>query len=350
MTSIINIPDAVRLMYNGDRSTVVFRSAPGIGKTEQVREAAKALSAEYGEQFGFIEEHLASRSEVDLRGYLIPNGTSAFYTSPDFWSTVQAHERGILFLDELFQCSVEMQKVIAPLLLDRRIGDHVLPDGWMVVGATNGAEHNSGAVTPLQHLVNRISLVDVDPPSPEQLANYYAKHDLPPEVIAMVLKAPATVLGSSPVTRGSTYCTPRSLFLAGRVMRQFPDAASALDSTVGNALIEGFIGRVALDELKAISRLSSTLPSLADIVANPSGTFVPENISSQWLVATMLGVRGDNANAGPVFEYVKRMPANIAFVTLWAWWSRGLSVTSASVSQWCVEHDAMLSAVMAGKK
>ena len=351
MTSIVHIPEIINVLYAGDRQTVVFRSAPGIGKTEQVRATVAQLSEKYGTEFGFVEEHLASRSEVDLRGYLIPNGTDSFYTKPDFWSTITAHERGILFLDELFQCSVEMQKVIAPLLLDRRIGDHVLPDGWMVVGATNGVEHNSGVTAPpLQHVVNRVSLVDLDPPTPEAVANFYAGKDLPPEVIAMVLKAPGTVLGTSPATRGSAYCTPRSLFQAGRVLRQYPNAGEALESTAGRALVEGFIGRPATEELRAICRLANTLPSMEDIVSNPTGTPIPDTVDKQWLVTSMLGARATAEQAVPAFDYVSRMPANVAFVALWAWWTRGLNCASANIAKWCVENDPLLNAVMRGKK
>lgn len=351
MASIINIPEIVATVYAGGKQTVVFRSEPGIGKTEQVRVAAKQLGEQYGVEFGLVEEHLASRSEVDLRGYLIPSGEDSFYTKPDFWKTVEAHTHGILFLDELFQASTEMQKVIAPLLLDRRIGDHVLPDGWMVVGATNGMEHNSGVTAPpLQHLVNRISLIDLDPPTPEQVANHYAVNDLPPEVIAMVLKAPASVLGTKPVTRGAPYCSPRSLFQAGKVMRQFPSAAVALESSVGRALVAGFIGGPALTELSAICRLSESLPTMDDILASPSTLPVPETVDKQWLIASMLGARATEAQAPAAFEYLQRMSPNVAFVALWAWWKRNLNCASAGISQWCVANDALLSAVMAGKK
>lgn len=345
MLTITAIPNVIRSFYNaGSRATVVFRSQPGIGKTDQVREAAKVLAA--GQPFGFIEEHLASRSEVDLRGYLIPNGENAQYTKPDFWKVVEQYDRGILFLDELFQCSVEMQKAIAPLLLDHRIGDYTLPPGWMVVGATNGVEHRSGVTPALSHVVNRICLIDVAPPTPEELAAYYVAKDMPAEIIALTLRSPATVLGTAtPVAQGTPWCSPRSLERAGRVMKSYPSPMAALSSPAASSMIQGYIGQAAFVELQAIAKLADALPHITDIIADPMGTRVPDTVDKQWLAASMLGLRTTMEQLDPVFQYLTRFPANIAFIGLYSCWQRGITAPSAAVTKWVAENDALLAAL-----
>lgn len=346
MLSITSIPRTIINFYQNKLGTVVFRSQPGIGKTEQVRASLKMLSDLYGEEFGFIEEHLASRSEVDLRGYLVPTADGqARYTKPDFWHIVEQYPRGILFLDELFQCSTEMQKAIAPLLQDKRIGENVLPDGWIVVGATNGVEHRSGVVPALSHVTNRICIMDVDPPSADELAAHYVREGMPAEVVTFVLKSPSSVLSLSSVAQGTPYCTPRSLKAVGRVINSYDSAKEALSSGIGYHTIEGFIGKPATVELAAICSLVESLPSMDEILANPLTTPVPEATDKQWLVSSMLGLRTTDAQLDTVFQYLSRYPANVAFIGLYGCWQRGVTAPSGAVTKWAVANQSLLEAL-----
>lgn len=345
MLSISAIPRVVKSFYTNKLGTVVFRSQPGVGKTDQVREAVKQLSASYGEEFGFIEEHLASRSEVDLRGYLIPENGEARYTKPDFWRIVDQFERGVLFLDELFQCSSEMQKAIAPLLLDRRIGDYTLPDGWIVVGASNRVEDRAGVTPALSHVTNRICLMDVSPPTPDELSAYYMRKAMPAEIIALVMKSPATVLSGTITAQGSPYCSPRSLERAGRVISTFSSAAEALSTPMGQAAVEGFIGRSAYTELHAISQLIDSLPVMEDIINDPKGTRLPDTVDKQWLVASMLGLRTTGEQLDSVFQYLERLPANVAFIGLYGCWQRGITTPSRTVTEWVTRNHALFAAL-----
>lgn len=344
--SISAIPRVIRNFYTNNLGTVVFRSQPGIGKTDQVRDAVKQLSAQYGEEFGFVEEHLASRSEVDLRGYLIPTTDGqARYTKPDFWHVVEQYPRGILFLDELFQCTTEMQKAIAPLLQEKRIGENVLPDGWIVVGATNGVEHRSGVVPALSHVTNRICIMDVDPPTPDELAAYYMRHGTPAECIALVLKSPSTVLGLSPVAQGTPYCTPRSFKRVGDLMNTYGSPMEALTSSVGQAIIEGFIGKPAFVELAAICQLVETLPNMDEILADPEGTNIPVGVDKQWLIASMLGLRTTKPQLDTMFRYLQRFPDNIAFIGLYGCWQRGITDASETITKWVTRNHKLFEAL-----
>ena len=61
-----------------------------------------------------------------------------------------------LFLDELNACTHEVQKSFYSLIHDRRIGDYVLPEGSIVVGAGNRAQ-DSAIVRPMSSaLLNRM--------------------------------------------------------------------------------------------------------------------------------------------------------------------------------------------------
>ena len=71
---------------------------------------------------------------VDLRGLPSVRGDVAHWCPPSFLPT---EGEGILFLDELNAAPPLVQAACYQLVLDRRVGEYVLPDGWTVVAAGN---------------------------------------------------------------------------------------------------------------------------------------------------------------------------------------------------------------------
>src|SRR5207245_8901211 len=72
---------------------------------------------------------------VDLRGlpFLGSDGRSKWAT-PEF---LPQDGRGILFLDELNVAPAMVQARCYPLVVDRKLGEYTLPEGWAIVAAGN---------------------------------------------------------------------------------------------------------------------------------------------------------------------------------------------------------------------
>ena len=72
---------------------------------------------------------------VDLRGLpcLGSDGRSKWAT-PEF---LPQDGSGILFLDELNAAPIMVQASCYQLVLDRKLGDYTLPEGWAIVAAGN---------------------------------------------------------------------------------------------------------------------------------------------------------------------------------------------------------------------
>jgi len=72
---------------------------------------------------------------VDLRGlpFLGSDGRSKWAT-PDF---LPQDGEGILFLDELNAAPAMVQASCYQLVLDRKLGEYTLPEGWAIVAAGN---------------------------------------------------------------------------------------------------------------------------------------------------------------------------------------------------------------------
>ena len=320
------LPDILAAFYK-TRRAAYFRGAPGIGKTDFVHAAAAQIGRAYGEHVAVVEFHLASISEVDLRGYLIPAGDEATFTKPAFWKQVQASPRGILFLDEFPQASHEVQKAAAPLLLAGRIGEYQLPPGWIVVAAGNRTDDMAGANSMLSHVLNRVCVIDVEAPEVDDWVIWAANEGLPHEVIAFAKLRPNVVFGSKvPAEEDRPFCTPRSLHALADVANAWDGGLGAMvtrESHGGIDVINGFIGEGAGAELVGVIRTAINLPSFEEAMAQPMKCRVPEEASEAYAMAIMVAVRAkhDEHPEAPI-EYLTRFNVNQSLVAMLALFNR----------------------------
>lgn len=112
----------------------------GVGKSSIVHQ----LAAECG--VPLVDLRLTTIEPVDIRGaiYADDRREKTVWFPPEFLPDPDQPE-GVLFLDELTAADQRLQISAYSLILDRRVGDYRLPDGWMVIAAGNAAYH--GAVS-----------------------------------------------------------------------------------------------------------------------------------------------------------------------------------------------------------
>lgn len=323
--STSDIRGAILAFYAAHR-VPYFVGKPGMSKTAMVRLAAQDIGAAFRDPttgipacVPVVELHLASMSEVDVRGYLIPQGDNAVFTKPVFWQQVAQSPRGILFLDEFPQASHEVQKACAPLIYEGVIGEHKLPPGWLVVLAGNGTEDGAGANTILTHVLNRVFRIEVSPPDVDQWVSWAIDAKLEPEIIAFAKMRPNVVFESEvPSVPDTPWCTPRSLHAVSDFAKAFPGGIRSLASSVtGMALMTGAIGKGAAGELATVVKSAINLPTMEEILANPEECRIPSELSEAYAAIMLVAVRADYQKHGdaPV-RYLTRFQANFALTAL----------------------------------
>jgi hypothetical protein len=118
------------------RHSVLLLSGPGVGKSDVVYQCA-------------AEAGLPCRSLVgtqiapeDVSGVPRVVGERSVFCPPRVLLP-ERPEPFFLFLDELPACTPDVQKAFYALLLERRLGEHPLPEGTRVVAAGNRVEDRS---------------------------------------------------------------------------------------------------------------------------------------------------------------------------------------------------------------
>src|SRR4051794_19609715 len=133
---------------------VMLWGAPGVGKsagTFQLGEKRKRK---------VIEFRTNIREPVDVRGIPVPDlvtGKTRWLVPDELPNAERDGEFGYLFIDEINTGSPQMMAVMMQLVLDRKIGDYVLPPGWQIIAAGNRVSDRAAAQRMPTALRNRFA-------------------------------------------------------------------------------------------------------------------------------------------------------------------------------------------------
>ena len=149
-------------------------SAPGMGKSEMVYEAAADAGLPCRSLLG------TQIAPEDVSGIPRIVGERSVFCPPRILLP-ERPEPFCLFLDELPACAPDVQKAFYSLLLERRLGEHSLPAGTWVVAAGNRLQDRALVRAMSSALVNRVTILHLRVDTDEWLA-WAARHGIRSEI------------------------------------------------------------------------------------------------------------------------------------------------------------------------
>lgn len=153
--------EIIEIQFNeGTKRPVFGLGKGGIGKTECIADLTKKLD------IGYVDIRLLLYAETDLKGIPYPSvdHTRTIWLQNGILPTVENNgERGILVFDEITSTSRSVRTAAYQLLNERRLGEYVLPEGWMIVCLGNG-EDDGGDFNGMEgNFINRCSVFSIIP-------------------------------------------------------------------------------------------------------------------------------------------------------------------------------------------
>ncbi|MFK7886370.1 MAG: ATPase [Gammaproteobacteria bacterium] len=241
------------------RATMLWGTR-GIGKSSVVRQVADAAGVT------LIDLRLTTIEPVDLRGaiYADDEREQTVWFPPEFLPSDPASS-GILFLDELTAADQRLQISAYSLILDRRVGNYCLPDGWMVVAAGNASFHGAVSYDMGTALADRMFHFNIEP-TVEAFLDYALERDFAPEVLAY-LKVRADRLDDTEAQIAADH-------LVGASPRGWEDVSEVLQAEIDDAqrrlFVQGRIGAANAAEFFGVLReLRSAVDVQALLAATP---------------------------------------------------------------------------------
>lgn len=316
---------APKLYETGD--TIHLIGPPGCGKSQVIKnEIVEALSAKYGEQFGFHDSLAPTLDAPDYKGFLIPSkdadGTpSSFFTrSPELPSKdyLAKHPRGVYLVDELSSAEMLTQKALAPVLLEKRFGNECLPEGWQVWAASNRMSDRAGVVRQPSHVRNRVREIPLDTDA-LSWAVWAEKKGVHPLIIAWAKQNPTTAFVAEVPATDRPFSTARSLTRAANLMQvglRRDDDGKLIDMELPNdALTQqgvfGDIGEGAAAHLFGFLKVYDKLPTLEEIEADPKKAKCPSDLSAGWAAGQMCIHYAKPTNIDKLWQYTERLPREV---------------------------------------
>jgi hypothetical protein len=272
--------------------------APGVGKSEIVRDLATAQGCE------FIDLRAVLLDPVDLRGLPCIDGDTTRWLIPNF---LPRDGKGILFLDELTSAPQMVQAACYQLVLDRRLGDYVMPAGWEILAAGNPASERGVHFAMPRPLRNRFLHLTLEPDL-KDWCSWAILHKILPQVIAFLRFRPNLLLAPGDAVDVTAWPTPRSWVMLSRVLKAWYARHSNLDDLLLH-IFNGVVGEGAAAEFFSFLRLLHELPSTDEILLNPTTTKIPDDPSAAIAAATALGRVINDRNIGQAGKYLSRMEA-----------------------------------------
>jgi MoxR-like ATPase len=209
--------------------SVLLLSPPGVGKSDVVRQAAAAAGLPCKSLLG------TQIAPEDVSGVPRIVGERSVFCPP---RVLLPEDAGpfCLFLDELPACAPDVQKAFYSLLLERRIGEFLLPPQTWVVAAGNRAEDRALVRTISSALINRVLILNIRIDVPEWLT-WAQANAVRADVTAFIEKHPDALL--RPVSnQAAPFSTPRAWASLSRAF-DLVEQRGLLTVTLARALAAG---------------------------------------------------------------------------------------------------------------
>ena len=255
---------------------VFIWGAPGIGKSSIVKQIAAEQNLE------FLDLRLSLLDPTDLKGIPFFNAATneGVWAKPSFLPSGK-DSKGILFLDEINTAPPAVQASAYQLVLDRKVGEYELPEGWSIVAAGN-RENDRGIIYKMPPpLANRFVHFEMEVDFDDWKAWAYAMK-IESAIIAYLAYDKSMLFTFDPTSNEKSFATPRSWEYVDSIVKSGIEAELILDS------ISGAVGREAAIGYLSFKKVMKELPDLNTIL---DGTLTQlEEEDSKVMMALAIGL------------------------------------------------------------
>ncbi len=277
---------------------------PGVGKSQMVGQVAAR------HEVSVVDVRLSQMEPSDLRGIPFRVGEHVEWAVPAMLPDAGRHgPEGILFLDEITSAPPSVSAAAYQLILDRRLGEYRVPDGWAIFAAGNRQGDRGVTYSMPAPLANRFAHFEVEAHLDDWVLWAY-RAGVDERIIAFLRFRPELLFDFDPAHNPVAFPSPRSWEFAHRALHKFGEHHGLLVES-----LQACVGPAAGIECAAFVRNMDKLPDI-DAIVRGEEVEVPREIDLQYAVASALvgralraRVEGNGADVyGPVLEFAGRFP------------------------------------------
>jgi hypothetical protein len=274
---------------------------PGIGKTDIVKTACKALG------YRLIIAHPVVHNPTHYSGLgFVLTGEDGvpkaeFYPYGFLNELIETKDRLVMFFDDAGQATNAVQAAMMQLFLERSINTKKVSDLVSFITATNRREDKAsvgGIIEPLKsrndagiiHLV-----AEVDP-----WCKWAMSHKMPISLIAYARFRPEIITDWEPTADLVNNVCPRTLAFVGEAIND------KLPKDMWQSAFAGMIGVGRSAEFLSFYKHAKEMPNPDAIILNPDTAEIPQQPEVQYALAVAMAIKAKEASFGAIIKYFDR--------------------------------------------
>ena len=254
---------------------------PGIGKSDIVSQITRSYNNSH-----LIDIRLSLWEPTDIKGipYYSANDNVMAWAPPQELPTAEMAKKYktiVLFLDEMNSAAPAVQAAAYQLILNRRIGQYVLPDNVLIVAAGN-READKGVTyrmpAPLANRFVHLELaVDFD-----DWMQWATENHIHADVVGYLNFSKKDLYDFDPKSPSRSFATPRSWSFVSELIEDDDDENTTTD------LVSGSVGEGLAVKFMAHRKVASKLPDPTDILAGKVKDCETKEISAMYSLTVSL--------------------------------------------------------------
>lgn len=282
-----------------------LHSSPAQGKSS----LAKQLAEQY--KLKVIDLRLTELDSTDLSGLPYFNNGKAefmpFNTFPLQDTPIPEDYAGwLILLDEFNSANQAVQAAAYKLVLDRQVGQHKLHDKVAMIACGN-LETDNAIVNPMSSaLISRFAHFDINLNVDDWL-EWASKAGIDYRITSYLSYRKDNLYTFKPDAT-SPYASPRTWEMVSKVIKGNEEPSTLLvSSLIGDGIANEFI---------QYTKLYLDLPTLQEILDNPTGVKMSDDLSTQWATMSMVthSITVDNHDKLSVF--LRRFSSELQYCAL----------------------------------
>lgn len=323
---------AKRYLNEQTRKRALFlKGKSGIGKSDTVRQASAFLAKHVEGWQGVIDLRLSQMEPTDLRGIPAPIDGKTVWMAPGFLPAEGTS--GIIFFDEITSAPPSIQAAAYQYILDRCMGEHKIPDGWMIVTAGNMQSDRGVTFQMAAPLLNRMCEIEVTTVL-DDFINHAIPAGLKPEIASFLKDRPEFLHKFEGKGAIEPFPSPRSWFGVSETMDLELQPQDRIE------VFKGDVGYEAATTFETHLRFWETLPRIDDILAGKDIT-LSKDLNVQYAVAMGIAARVGPKTFDNAWKVLEQMGKDIQTMCVKLAYKRDRGLmASPSFTKWAAANQA----------
>ena len=297
--------------------SVMLWGAPGVGKSQAIRQLAGEIEENTGKKTVVTDVRLLLFNPIDLRGIPTSNAdkTLAVWLKPQIFQMDDSDDViNVLFLDEISAAPQSVQAAAYQITLDRVVGEHKLPENCIVIAAGNRVTDKSVAFKMPKALANRLMHIEIKV-NFKSWKEWAIKSGINEKVLGFLSFRQNYLMNSDMSTDDLAFASPRTWEMVSNLLNYISDNVEEMYS-----LIAGLVGTGTAVEFRTWCKVYGQLPDIKDIFEGKAAP-VPTSTDAMYaLVSSMTTYARENKSdlkkITSSIKYADKMPPDFSAVLM----------------------------------